>query len=253
MYTHLNYIPRGPKAKASARHFLGYIGERPGKDEEKANRLLFGNIGTYTKEQAEELLQTASQNTYFWRLILSPDPNTEDKDKTLDLWDLTREAVSFLEKKLERNGLPRDIPFIGAEHEHTDIRHIHAVLLIKRFGREKLITPEILAEFKTFIEQKAATQGRAQEQAIGKEELIQQVEQGTGKAYALLPSSRSAAPVTGSADIAGLAATPCPHCFLGVMVRRINSKVIECDRGGYALKQGRVIRQSRAQTKQWTL
>src|SRR4051812_29543157 len=103
------------------------------------------------------MISQAPENTLFWRLKLSPDPNgeEEDKDKNLDLWKLTTASVQWLEKRLG----DREIPFIGVEHDdHTDIRHVHALLLIQRQGREMLITPEMLDEF-----QKAATRIAAQQ------------------------------------------------------------------------------------------
>jgi hypothetical protein len=86
-------------------------------------------------------------------MIISPDPEKEDKEKDLDLWELTKETVRWLEQHLGKDGIPRDIPFIAAEHndhgnllpDGTPRRHIHALMLIQRKGREMLITEETIA------------------------------------------------------------------------------------------------------------
>jgi hypothetical protein len=116
MFTRLNYIRRGPAMKQKAREHLGYIGSRPGKNRQKMERILFGHGGTVTPEQVEAMINVARKNTYFWRLTLNPDPALENPEKDLDLWDLTREMVMWLERRLGTDGVPRDIPFIAAEH-----------------------------------------------------------------------------------------------------------------------------------------
>ncbi|MBV8893783.1 MAG: hypothetical protein JO266_17750 [Acidobacteria bacterium] len=254
MFVRLNYIPRGSSAGAKARAFLGYIGERPGRDQEKAKRILFGHGGPLTPEQAEQLIREASVNTYFWRLIISPDPATEDKEKTLDLWDLTREAVLWLEKRLGTDGIPRDIPFIGAEHEHTDKRHIHAILLIKRQGREMLITPQILEEFRSVVAEKTRPMEITREQLTGKEELIGQAiqiekeeqEQVQTQAQTFVGAQYIPDPITGSGAMVGLGISlTCPECGSSTLVRRQNSKIYECRECGYALRLGVTIRHGR--------
>jgi hypothetical protein len=100
VYIGLNYIPHNKQAKISAKATLGYNETRLGKDGEEIERQLFGKHGPLTKEQAEVLFDAASSNTYFWRMRLSPDPNGENAGKTLDLWELTRDVVRWLEERL---------------------------------------------------------------------------------------------------------------------------------------------------------
>jgi hypothetical protein len=117
---------------------LGYIGERPGKDKAEIVRRLFGKGGPYTKEQVAEMIREAPDNTLFWRLKLNPDPILENPEKILNLEELTRDAASWLERRLGKDGNPRNIPFIAAIHDdHTQLAHVHALLLIERNGREK--------------------------------------------------------------------------------------------------------------------
>src|SRR5687767_8957302 len=102
----LNFIPRGKTAKAQAKETLGYNGKRPGKNAEEIDRKLFGHGGEYTSDQALQMINEAPANTYFFRMMVSPDPNTENKDKNLDLRLLTTQMVEWLEGRLNR-----EIPF----------------------------------------------------------------------------------------------------------------------------------------------
>src|SRR5690349_2938532 len=101
MYFHLSYIShyrmikgkrvKGKPIKEQAKATLAYNSSRPGKNNEKLKRTLFTNIGQPTEEEALETIDTAPENTLFWRMRLSPDPKKENKDKVVDLWQLTRE------------------------------------------------------------------------------------------------------------------------------------------------------------------
>jgi hypothetical protein len=150
MFSEFKYISRMIKEKgkwvkqnikAAAKEKLGYIAHRVGKEKEKMERTLFGHGGPLTEEQVERMIDEAPDNTYFFGLILSPDPNGENQERNLDLWKLTKDIVELLEQRLGRENLP----FIGAEHnDHTDIPHVHALILIQRMGREMLIDRETI-------------------------------------------------------------------------------------------------------------
>jgi hypothetical protein len=174
MYIGINYIPHNKHAKTSAKATLGYNETRLGKDGAEIERQLFGKSGPLTKEQAERLFESASRNTYFWRMILSPDPNGENAEKNLDLWELSRDAVRWLEERLGREG---EIGLIGAEHnDHTEIAHIHAILLIERKGREKILTKDDINEFREAVAQMAL--GKKQDRQLAVEQqAAQQLQQ----------------------------------------------------------------------------
>ena len=57
---------------------------------------------------------------------LSPDPGREDTLKDLDLQSLTRRTIARLEKAIDRR-----LPFAAAIHNHTDIRHVHGIFLLR--------------------------------------------------------------------------------------------------------------------------
>jgi hypothetical protein len=157
-YLDLNYIRRGKAAKREARETLGYNHNRPGSDnEEEEGRILFGTDGIpMSEEKALELIENASKQTLFWRMKLSPDPNSENKDKLLDLQQLTDDLVSYLKKELKR-----PVPYIGVVHNNTNIPHVHAILLIERFGREMLITKKRIEALKALAAGQALEQQRS--------------------------------------------------------------------------------------------
>jgi hypothetical protein len=163
VYSHFNYIPHNKFARKAAKATLGYNETRKGKDGEDIERKLFGNTGPLTKEQAEWLIEHASKNTYFFRWILSPDPNGENGEKDLDLWQLARDGVAWLEERLKRQG---GIQLIGAEHnDHTGIPHIHAILLIERRGRELILNKKDIEDFRAAVHAMALNQRQQREQA----------------------------------------------------------------------------------------
>jgi hypothetical protein len=156
-YLDLSYIHRGKTAKREAHETLGYNHNRPGSDnEEGEGRILFGTDGKpMSEKEALELIENASKNTLFWKMILSPDPNSENKDKLLDLQQLTDDLVRYLKKELKR-----PIPYIGVVHNNTDIPHVHAIILIERFGREMLITKKRIEALKKLAAGQALEQQR---------------------------------------------------------------------------------------------
>jgi hypothetical protein len=192
VYSHVNYIPRNRFARRKAKATLGYNETRKGKEGEEIVRKLFGKTGPLTREQAEWLIENASRNIYFFRWILSPDAVEENAAKDLDLWKLARDGVRWLEERLQREG---EIQLIGAEHnDHTEIPHIHAILLIERRGREKILTGKDLDAFRNAIHQMALDQRLTREQAMRQEasEMMQEVRSDAAAPTLLSPLTRHA-------------------------------------------------------------
>src|SRR5689334_6835415 len=106
-----NYVKPGKFSKLIALGSLDYFL----RDKEETPRVPFGHDGKFTREQAEEIINNAPKDTYFFRLILSPDIKTENFGKKLDLWELTKDVVEFLEVRLNRP----NITFIAAQHNNT--------------------------------------------------------------------------------------------------------------------------------------
>ena len=188
VYSHFNYIPHNKFARAKAKATLGYNETRKGKDGEEIERTLFGNQGTLTREQAEWLIEHASKHTYFFRWILSPDVIEENGAMDLDLWQLARDGVRWLEERLQRQG---EIQLIGAEHnDHTGIPHIHAILLIERRGRERIINKQDLDDFRDIVHKLALAQRRNRQQ--GKELSAMAAEQAPHHRHETLLPARKA-------------------------------------------------------------
>jgi hypothetical protein len=219
----LHYIPRGKHAKAKAKATLSYNGRRAGKDKVKMQRVLFGHGGELTEEQAERMIDEAPKNTYFWRVILSPDPTREDQDKDLDIRQLTKDVIVWLEDRLHRAG---KIPFIAAEHnDHTDKRHIHAVALIQRFGKEKMITREILAQLYQAATDRALTQRVARDQSQ-EQARPQQTREKRGGQLVRLPALRSERHAGGRR--LAVDTHPCPACGPGQAMQKLARQLYRC-------------------------
>jgi hypothetical protein len=93
-------------------------------------RELFGHDGVMNKDQAYQMFDEAQKGTIFFRLIISPDPKWEDTYKDLDMRGIAKKTIQHLEEKLQLEG---KIQFVAAVHsDHTDIRHIHSIVLIPR-------------------------------------------------------------------------------------------------------------------------
>jgi hypothetical protein len=249
---------------------LGYIGERPGKDKEEIVRTLFGKSGPYTREQVAEMIREAPDNTLFWRLKLNPDPVLENPEKLLNLEELTRDAVSWLERRLGKDNNPRNIPFIAAIHDdHTQLAHVHALLLIERRGREKPIDISIINAFRDYVSLKAMLAAQARlagrsENYLGQlqEQSMQGIAMQAGREAEASPTRTRDDTLSVGLDGGGtdgrgggeagdwggedaFVTASCPQCFVGTIHKRLNSRVFECDVCGYALRKGSVIRKGR--------
>src|SRR5690349_7756800 len=93
-----NYVKRGRGAPARAKATVRYIMHRPGREGERSSRALFGFDGDFTKEQAYGMINEVPRGTIFYRIILSPDPRTEDRYRDLTLAELTTDTLYALEE-----------------------------------------------------------------------------------------------------------------------------------------------------------
>ena len=112
---------------------LNYIVHRPGREGEKLNRELFGDIEeTIEKEDAYRFIEARGMT--FFHLKLNFHPTQEDTRKDLNLRDITRQSIAALEERLQRT-----IRFLAVEHnDHTDLRHIHAIMRVKLRRGERI-------------------------------------------------------------------------------------------------------------------
>lgn len=145
------------RSKAKIKATLRYITHRPGRGDEKITRTLFGHDGDMNKEEAYELID-AQKGTAYFRLVLNFDPKREDIRRDLDLRSITKQTILALEERLQRQ-----IGFIAVEHnEHSPLRHIHAIAIVKLSKGEKL-TREDFKSLRQFATQQALFQRKARD------------------------------------------------------------------------------------------
>ena len=92
----------------------------------------------------------------FFHVKLNFHPTREDTRKDLNLRDITRQSIAALEERLQRT-----IRFLAVEHnDHTDLRHVHAIILVKLRRGERIGVEDWQACTEKATEQ-AALQRRA--------------------------------------------------------------------------------------------
>src|SRR5258707_15717688 len=117
-----SYTRKGGIAKASVR----YIENRPGRDGAKIRRTLFNGDGKVEREEAYTMIDQAANGSYFFRLVISPDPKREDSDKNLSLREITERTIQSLEDRFQK-----PLQWVATIHaDHADHRHIHAIAIV---------------------------------------------------------------------------------------------------------------------------
>src|SRR5947207_2419426 len=116
------YTRKGGTAKASVR----YIENRPGKDGARVVRTLFNADGKVGRADVYTMIDQADKNSYFFRLVISPDPKREDSDKNLALREITERTIQSLEDRFQQ-----PLQWVAAIHaDHAEHRHIHAIAIV---------------------------------------------------------------------------------------------------------------------------
>jgi hypothetical protein len=130
-----NYVKKGDGERGRAKATIRYIQHRPGKDNDRKSRTLFGIDGSMGRWQAYGMVDNTPKGRYFNRFVFSPDPETEDKPRDLPLRQIFTDIMQTLEERLHQQ-----IQWVATIHDdHTDKRHIHALAIIKgRLKREDL-------------------------------------------------------------------------------------------------------------------
>jgi hypothetical protein len=160
-----NYTKQGRVAKASVR----YIENRPGKDGAKVQRTLFTADGKVERGDAYTMIDQADTSSYFFRLVISPDPKREDSDKNLSLREITERTIQSLENRFRQ-----PLQWVATIHaDHAEHRHIHAIAIV----------PERL-QVQDFQRMRSAATGEALEQRrqldLAREQRQQSQEQNEG-------------------------------------------------------------------------
>ena len=207
--------------RAAIKATIDYIVHRQNRDGEDVTRTLFGYDGPMEKAQAYRMIDEAGTDITFFRIMISPDPEKEDRDKRLDLWTVTQQTMLQLGKHLGR-----DLQFIATEHsDQTDIRHAHAIVLIPgRLNRGDL---RVLRDAAT-----AAALSREQQPQL--ERRFQARTYRTRKRYLRAPFSRWERPARRART-----GFTCPACGVGHRMTRISSGVYLCFECRLVLGKGR--------------
>ena len=116
------YTRKSGAAKASVR----YIENRPGRNGVKLQRTLFNADGQMQRREAYSMIDQAGNNSYFFRLVISPDPKHEDGARDLSLRELTERTMRSLEDRFQR-----PLQWVAAIHaDHAEHRHIHTIAIL---------------------------------------------------------------------------------------------------------------------------
>jgi hypothetical protein len=119
-------IAKYSKSKARTIAAIKYIQHRTGRDGEKITRDLFGFDGEMSRDEAYRMLDEAGKRTTFFRIVISPDQQTEDTYKDLHLQSITEQTILALEEAVGSR-----IPFVAAVHDdHAPHRHVHLVACV---------------------------------------------------------------------------------------------------------------------------
>src|SRR3989442_13671263 len=108
------------KSSAGAKASIRYMEHRPGKDNEKITRNLFGSDGLMGRWEAYRMIDEAEKGSYFFRFVISPDPQKEDTDKDIFLREITEKTMLSLEDRVQQ-----PLQWVAVEHtDHAPHRHI---------------------------------------------------------------------------------------------------------------------------------
>jgi hypothetical protein len=147
------------KVATLAKKSIRYITHRRGRDGKSVTRQLFGREGGSDKTEAYEKIDKALRGTTFFRMMISPDPLTEDTLKDLDLREIMDQTMLALQKKFPKQQLEY---FAAIHNDHTDKRHVHVVALLR--GR---ITKGHLSHLKDTATQQALSQRGELDRELG--------------------------------------------------------------------------------------
>src|SRR6266699_1296439 len=114
------------KSSGGAKASIRYIAHRPGKDNEKTARTLFGSDGLMGRYEAYRMIDEAEKGSLFFRFVMSPDPKQEDTEKDLFLREITEKTMLSLEDRLHR-----EVQWVASLHDdHAPHRHVHIVAVV---------------------------------------------------------------------------------------------------------------------------
>jgi len=149
----INYTRRRDEAKVTLR----YMVHRKAREGERTTRTLFSERGEVDKRFGYDLIDNAPRGSVFFRMIFTPDPKREDTYKDLPIQRLFEQTLRELSDRL---GKP--IEFLAVLHDdHTDIRHIHSLLVLR--GK---IKPSDIKAIRAFATKRAHLERQARDVVV---------------------------------------------------------------------------------------
>src|SRR5947209_1680556 len=159
------FVMNYTKSKDGAKANIKYIQHRPGRENAKVTRTLFGWDGALGRYEAYRMVDEAQAGSTYFRIKISPDPKTEDVRRDLSLREITETIMQTFEERIRR-----PVHWVAAEHDdHTSKRHVHVLAIARgRLNREDL-QAIIQKATQACLEQRRELD-RVQEQAWEREE-----------------------------------------------------------------------------------
>jgi len=114
------------KSKSAAKANIRYIQHRPGKDNGRTTRTLFGIDGAMGRHEAYRMIDEAQQGSAFFRFKISPDAQTEDTKRDIFLQQITEKTMNAV---VEQTGT--DVAWVATVHDdHSEYRHVHVLAIV---------------------------------------------------------------------------------------------------------------------------
>jgi hypothetical protein len=162
---------RYTRSRGRAKANIRYIQHRKGREGEKVTRELFGADGLVNRTDAYRMIDEAGKGTAFFRIVITPDPATEDTYKDLYLQEITQQTMTHLQERIGKSVL-----YVAAAHDdHATHRHVHVLALV----RGRVNTPDLQAMRQTATQ---SAQFQRQERDLQQQ---QQAQQQKGAQWAL--------------------------------------------------------------------
>jgi hypothetical protein len=119
---------------ALAKKSIRYIVHRRSREQSTITRTLYDQYGITDKDAAYSRIDRTGEWGTCFRTVISPDPAVEDSNRDLDLRLLTEATMQALRLRLK----DKAFAYFAAIHtDHTNNRHIHVLLLLKKHRLSK--------------------------------------------------------------------------------------------------------------------
>lgn len=116
------------KSSGSAKANIRYIEHRPGKDNARITRTLWGVDGKMERKEAYRMIDEAERGSVFYRLVINLDAAKEDTHRDIYVRELTEQTMLGVEIRFRQH-----IQWVAATHDdHTPLRHVHILAILPK-------------------------------------------------------------------------------------------------------------------------